>query len=91
MIIDAVALEEKYNEDLLPRGILGLNSDYVNSYVRYVADRRLSELGFEPVYGAANPARWMATANDTLTQVNFFEATNTSYEVNAAATELQPA
>jgi ribonucleoside-diphosphate reductase, beta subunit len=28
----------------------------------------------------------MATANDTLQVVNFFEATNTSYEVNAHAT-----
>jgi ribonucleoside-diphosphate reductase beta chain len=26
----------------------------------------------------------MATANDTLELVNFFEATNTSYEVNGA-------
>jgi len=34
----------------------------------------------------SNPAKWMATANDTLQLVNFFEATNTSYEVNAQAT-----
>ena len=31
----------------------------------------------------SNPAKWMATANDTLQLVNFFESTNTSYEVNA--------
>jgi ribonucleoside-diphosphate reductase beta chain len=91
MIVDAVALEEAYNNDLLPRGILGLNAGYVNSYVRYVADRRLTELGFDAHFGAANPARWMAAANDTVTQVNFFESTNTAYEVNAAATELQSA
>lgn len=87
MIIDAVTLEEAYNRDLLPRGVLGLNADYVNTYVRYVADRRLTELGFAPCFGATNPARWMAAANDTATQVNFFESTNTSYEVNATATE----
>jgi ribonucleoside-diphosphate reductase beta chain len=28
----------------------------------------------------------MATANDTLQLVNFFESTNTSYESNASAT-----
>jgi len=28
----------------------------------------------------------MATANDTLELVNFFESTNTSYEANAKAT-----
>jgi ribonucleoside-diphosphate reductase beta chain len=85
MVLQAVELEEQYNRDLLPRGILGLNADYVNTYVRYLADRRLEELGLEPAYFVANPAKWMATANDTLQLVNFFEATNTSYEVNARA------
>ena len=86
MIIDAVEMEAAYNRDLLPTGILGLNSDYVNQYVQYLADRRLEELGFDPHYNVANPAKWMAAANDTLELVNFFEATNTSYEVNAKAT-----
>ncbi|UPK75645.1 ribonucleotide-diphosphate reductase subunit beta [Nocardioidaceae bacterium SCSIO 66511] len=85
LILDGVAMEERYNRDLLPKGILGLNADYINTYVRYLADRRLEELGFEPAYGVANPAKWMATANDTLQLVNFFESTNTSYEVNAQA------
>lgn len=83
MIIDGVEMEEDYNKDLLPNGILGLNSDYINQYVKYLADRRLEELGFEPHYKVSNPAKWMAAANDTLQLVNFFETTNTSYEVNA--------
>ena len=89
MVLDAVAMEEQYNRDLLPHGILGLNADYVNQYVQYLADRRLEELGFEPHFGVSNPAKWMATANDTLQLVNFFEATNTSYEVNASASSAR--
>lgn len=85
MVIDGVAMEEAYNRDLLPTGILGMNADYINAYVRYLADRRLEELGFEPHFGDANPAKWMATANDTLQLVNFFESINTSYEVDARA------
>ncbi|MBD2760451.1 ribonucleotide-diphosphate reductase subunit beta [Yimella sp. cx-573] len=85
MILDAVEMEEAYNHDLLPHGILGLNSTYINTYVKYLADRRLEELGFEPHYKVSNPAKWMATANDTLQLVNFFEAVNTSYEVDAKA------
>jgi len=85
MILDAVEMEEQYNRDLLPRGILGLNADYINTYVRYLADRRLDELGFGPHWGVSNPAKWMATANDTLELVNFFESINTSYEVDAQA------
>lgn len=85
MVLDAVAMEEQYNRELLPNGILGMNADYINQYVKYLADRRLEELGFEAHYRVPNPAKWMAAANDTLQLVNFFESINTSYEVNARA------
>lgn len=85
MIVEGVELEAAYNRDLFPRGILGLNADYVNQYVKYVADRRLEELGFEPHFKVANPAKWMSTATDVMELVNFFEAQNTSYEVDVRA------
>jgi len=85
MIIEGVKLETAYNKDLFPRGILGINADYVNQYVEYVADRRLEELGFEAHFNTPNPAQWMATEIDTLELVNFFEAQNTKYEVDNRA------
>jgi len=85
MIFDAVDMEVAYNAEQFPNGILGLNSNYVSQYTQYLADRRLEELGFDTFYNVPNPAKWMATANDTLQLVNFFESTNTSYESNASA------
>lgn len=85
IIIEGVDLEVAYNKDLFPRGILGLNADYVNQYVQHVADRRLEELGFEPHYNVSNPAKWMSTSTDVYELVNFFEQKNTSYEVNSKA------
>jgi len=85
MVVKGVELEMAYNKDLFPNGILGLNADYVNQYVQYVADRRLEELGFDPHYKVTNPAKWMATSTDVYELVNFFEQQNTSYEVNAKA------
>jgi len=85
IIIEGVNLEIAYNKDLFPRGILGLNADYVNQYVQYVADRRLEELGFDPHYNVSNPAKWMSTSTDVYELVNFFEQKNTSYEVNSKA------
>ncbi len=82
MIFEAVRLEEEYNNAMFPKGILGLNASYVNQYVKFLTDRRLEELGFPAHYNVTNPAKWMAGANDTLELVNFFESTNTSYEVN---------
>jgi len=87
MILDAVEMEVEYNKAMLPGGILGLNSEYISMYTKYIADRRLEELGFAPHYNATNPAKWMAAANDTLQLVNFFESTNTSYEVNGVTTK----
>lgn len=85
IIIEGVALENAYNKDLFPSGVLGLNADYVNQYVQYVADRRLEELGLEAHYHVQNPAKWMSTATDVYELVNFFESQNTAYEVNARA------
>jgi ribonucleoside-diphosphate reductase beta chain len=83
IVIDGVNLEVNYNKDMFPKGILGLNADYVNQYVQYVADRRLEELGLEPHFKVTNPAKWMSTATDVFELVNFFEQQNTSYEVDA--------
>lgn len=85
IIIEGVDCEVEYNKDLFPNGILGLNAEYVNQYVQYVADRRLEELGLEPYYNTANPAKWMTTATDVYELVNFFESQNTNYEVNNKA------
>lgn len=85
IIIDGVNLETNYNKDMFPRGILGVNADYVNQYVQYVADRRLEELGFPTHFNVSNPAKWMAAATDTLELVNFFETQNTNYEVDGRA------
>ncbi len=85
IVIEGVDLEVNYNKDLFPNGILGLNADYVNQYVQYVADRRLEELGLPKHYNVKNPAKWMGAATDVYELVNFFEAQNTSYEVDVRA------
>lgn len=56
LVLEGVELETAYNRDLFPNGILGLNAEYVNQYVHYVADRRLEELGLTAHYRVTNPA-----------------------------------
>jgi ribonucleoside-diphosphate reductase beta chain len=86
LIVEGVEVEMDFNKDLFPRGILGLNADYVNQYVQHMADRRLAELGMEKHYNVSNPAKWMSTATDVSELVNFFEQQNTAYE-NPSATD----
>ena len=84
LVLRAVELEREYNRALLPRPILGVSAELLNTYVEYVTDRRLEELGLGARFGSPNPAKWMATEVDVPEIVNFFEATNTAYEVAAS-------
>jgi ribonucleoside-diphosphate reductase beta chain len=81
LILKAVDLETNYNNTMLPEPLIGISAEVLNQYTRYVTDRRLEELGFEPEFNVTNPAKWMATEVDIPEIINFFEAQNTSYEV----------
>lgn len=81
LILEAVAIEEDYNCAVLPRPLIGISADALNGYVRYVADRRLEELGLGAHFNTPNPLKWMAAQIDLPELVNFFEARNVNYEV----------
>ncbi len=76
----SVELEEAYAADCLPRGILGLNSDAISQYVRYIADRRLERINLPRQYDAANPFPWMSEVIDLKKEKNFFETRVTEYQ-----------
>mgnify|MGYP003968609611 FL=1 len=60
----------------------GLTSADIKSYIRFIADRRLSQLGLQPIYRIEeHPLPWL----DTVEHANFFE--NRSTEYSRAATE----
>lgn len=76
----AVDFEDKYAQDALPRGILGLNSGAIRTYLEYIADRRLERIGLEKVYGSKNPFPWMSEIMDLKKEKNFFETRVTEYQ-----------
>ena len=64
----------------------GLEAREVKQYIRYIADRRLSQLGLQPVYRVeANPLPWMEEMLNGVEHANFFE--NRSTEYSKAATK----
>jgi ribonucleoside-diphosphate reductase beta chain len=66
--------------------IEGINSTQVKDYIRYIADRRLSQLGLQPVYRVEkNPLPWMDEMLNGMEHANFFEARATEY--SKAATQ----
>ncbi|MFK7788683.1 MAG: ribonucleotide-diphosphate reductase subunit beta, partial [Phycisphaeraceae bacterium] len=81
LIDQAVNYEIAYAKDCLPNGVLGLNSEAFDEYVKYIANRRLERVGLGEQYqGARNPFPWMSEVIDLAKEKNFFESRVTEYQ-----------
>ncbi len=66
--------------------IEGLDAHEVKQYIRYIADRRLMQLGLQPVHRIEiNPLPWMEEMLNGVEHANFFE--NRATEYSKAATK----
>lgn len=60
--------------------VYGLTPDQVKNYIRFIADRRLTQLGLEERYGIErNPLPWIDDMLNAVEHSNFFEARSTEY------------
>ncbi len=58
----------------------GLRPEEVEQYIRYIADRRLGELGLQPIYRVdRNPLPWLEDILNGAEHTNFFENRATEY------------
>lgn len=61
-------------------GIEGLEAEDVKRYIRFIGDRRLMQLGLEPIYRIEkNPLPWMDEILNGVEHTNFFENRVTEY------------
>ncbi|WP_457746887.1 ribonucleotide-diphosphate reductase subunit beta [Sulfurimonas sp.] len=80
MFEEAVKLESEWGKYITQGQILGLTDEIVEQYIKFLADDRLTSVGFEKLYNVSNPIKWVddfAKFNDQKT--NFFEGTVTNY------------
>ena len=81
----AVDLEYAYAEDTMPRGVLGLNTNMFKEYLRFITNRRMQQIGLEPMFnGTSNPFPWMSEMIDLKKEKNFFETRVTDYQTGGA-------
>ena len=60
--------------------INGLTSEDVKQYIRWIGNRRLIQLGLEPIYQVPkNPLTWLDTMLNAVEHMNFFEGRATEY------------
>lgn len=80
MFKEAVALEVAWGRYITSGQVLGLTDAIIEQYIQYLADDRLSSVGFTKLYNVTNPIKWVddfSKFNDQKT--NFFEATVANY------------
>lgn len=80
MFKQAVKLESDWGKYITQGQILGLTDAILEQYIQYLADDRLSSVGFAKLYNVTNPIKWVddfSKFNDQKT--NFFEGTVANY------------
>ena len=75
---EAVKIEEEFINDAIPCRLIGMNSELMSQYIRYVTDRLLVQLGYERKYNVSNPFEFMERISLEVKQ-NFFEGRVSSY------------
>ncbi|POA57463.1 MULTISPECIES: ribonucleotide-diphosphate reductase subunit beta [unclassified Pseudomonas] len=85
MIIQGTQLEIEYARDTMPRGVLGMNAVMMEDYLKFIANRRLSQIGLKEEYpGTVNPFPWMSEIMDLKKEKNFFETRVIEYQTGGA-------
>ena len=81
----AVELEVQYAKDVLPNGILGLNSDMFIEYMGHIGNRRLEGIGLDYRFeNCNNPFPWLSEIVDQGAMTNFFERKVKDYQSSSA-------
>lgn len=58
----------------------GLRKDDLKEYIKFIADRRMGQMDYLPIYGVSkNPLLWLEAMVNAVEHANFFEARATNY------------
>ena len=79
IVTEAVDTELEFVVDAIPCRLVGMNSDLMQRYIKYVADRAMLDLGYSKIFGAENPFPWMELIGLS-GKANFFERFPSEYQ-----------
>lgn len=84
-VVEIVRHEDKFIDLAFEAGpVEGLTPAEVKAYIRYMADVRLQQLGYNAIYGVdENPLPWMDAILNGVEFAAFFEQKSTEYTKNA--------
>jgi ribonucleoside-diphosphate reductase beta chain len=79
VIAEAVDIEIEFVTQALPVNLIGMNSDLMQQYIQFVADRLLVQLNCSKIYNVGNPFPWMEMIS-MQGKTNFFEKRVAEYQ-----------
>jgi ribonucleoside-diphosphate reductase subunit M2 len=78
IIKEAVEIEIEFICEALPCKLIGMNSDLMTQYIKFVADRLVVQLGYKKIYNVENCFPWMELIS-LQGKTNFFEKRVSDY------------
>tara|TARA_B100000524_G_scaffold347814_1_gene250605 strand:- start:1997 stop:2971 length:975 start_codon:yes stop_codon:yes gene_type:complete len=72
IIREAVEIEKDFINKALSCRLIGMNNVLMSQYIEFVADRLISQLGYDPIYKSSNPFDFMEMISIE-GKTNFFE------------------
>ena len=78
IIKEAVDIEIEFICNALPCRLIGMNSEMMTQYIKFVADRLSVQLGYKKIYNVLNPFDWMQLISLN-SKTNFFEKKSDAY------------
>ena len=78
IIKEAVEIESEFICDALPCRLIGMNSELMTQYIKFVADRLCVQLGYKKIYNVTNCFDWMQLIS-LEAKTNFFEKKTDAY------------
>jgi len=78
---EVIRLEDRFIDLSFEQGgVEGMEAEDLKKYIRYIGNRRLIQLGLEPIFDIKeNPLPWMDSILNGIEHTNFFEGRATEY------------
>jgi ribonucleotide reductase beta subunit family protein with ferritin-like domain len=81
IIKEAVEIESEFICQALPCRLIGMNSELMTQYIKFVADRLCVQLGYKKIYNVSNPFDFMELIS-LEGKTNFFERKVSEYSLS---------
>lgn len=79
IIKESVNVAQHFNSESIKCKLVGMNTNLMNQYIEFIADRLVVSLGYSKIYKSSNPFKFIETIG-MMQKTNFHESRPTEYK-----------